>query len=512
MERAFCRSIAAFVLAAMVVITSSPAHAIGGGDSFVVTEDPFDVHHRYQPLPGELDIGTLEKTLVWKGVNRSVTTPILIEDLDRDGLREIVFGLATGKVIALEIATNETILEIKMTDVAIQDLVVGNVDGDDEDEIIFTSAEGIYCYDFGKEKLKWSNPMEILHSEINLVMTGSKEDNPIKHQIVLLWSEGSYYSGAHNHVARFTGNGDVRWSTDLLPLLHGNGPYASSLILDLDGDGELEVFVNDYGWSARGLLGNVRNIWILNATSGALTKSMSLGQTYFYSRPMPLIVNDETYVVIGLNQPNKAPDLLIYNGSSGSHRFVDVHSATDVAFWEFLAFFPGPSGGTMVLSRQLWTIHAFSWDEPSVNGTYDVESRGLDVNPVVCDIDGDGVVEILAPGDGIWIIDSESMLPEAQITPEQLEGVHSRTTNIRLTVADVDEDQRSEVIFGYYDDTGTETSYIFLLGGLDDQMEDGTPTQGRAIGWSIILFVVGANIVLIAVLLRDWRRQGEEDI
>ena len=166
----------------------------------------------------------------------------------------------------------------------------------------------------------------------------------------------------------------------------------------------------------------------------------------------------------------------------------------------------------MVLSRQLWTIHAFSWDEPSVNGTYDVESRGLNVNPVVCDIDGDGVVEILAPGDGIWIIDSESMLPEAQITSEQFEGVPSRATNIRLTLADVDDDQRSELIFGYYDDAGSETSYIFLLGGLDDQTDDSTPTEAQAIGWSIVLFVIGANVVLIAVLIRDWRRKGEDDI
>ena len=99
---------------------------------------------------------------------------------------------------------------------------------------------------------------------------------------------------------------------------------------------------------------------------------------------------------------------------------------------------------------------------------------------------------------------------EAQITQYQPGGgIGSRASAIRLTVADVDDDQRSEVIFGYYDDTGTETSYIFLLGGLDDQTEDDTPTEGRVIGWGIILFVVGANIVLIAVLIRDWRRKGD---
>ncbi len=510
MERAVSRGIAAFVIAALVIIASSPAQTLGEGDSLVVTEDPLDVYHRYQPRPGELDRETLEKTLLWKGVNRSVTTPILVEDLDRDGQKEIVFGLNTGKVIALELITNETILDIKLTEEAIQDLAVGNVDGDDADEIVFTSAEGIYCYDFGKEKLKWFNPMEIFDSEINLVATGSEKDDPVKHEIVLLWSDGTYYLGPEHHVARFTGKGGMLWSTDLSPLVYSTGPYSSSLVLDLNGDGNLEVFVNDFGWSAYGFGGTGRNIWVLNATSGALTKGMAVGQTSFASSPMPLIVDGRTCVVIGLEQglPDNSRDLLIYNGSARSHRLVDVYDATNFASWESLAFFPGPSGGTMVM-RSGWNIHAFSWDEPSVNGTHLSTARSWGADPIICDIDGDGVVEILVPGGGVYILDSESMQPKAQITEERFKGVASRAQNIRLTVADVDDDQRSEVIFGYYDDTGAETSYIFLLGGLDDQTEDGTPTEGRVIGWTIILFVVGANIVLIAVLIRDWRRKRD---
>ena len=510
MERALSRSIAAFVLAVLVIIASSPAQAIEGGDSLVVTEDQFDVYHRYQPLPGELDLETLDKTLLWKGENRSVTTPILVEDLDGDGHKEIVFGLDTGKVIALELATNETILEIKLTDEVIQDLVVGNVDGDDTDEIVFTSAEGIYCYDFGKEKLKWSNPMEIFYTEIDLVVTGSEDDDPVKHQIVLLWSDSTNVLEVDHHVARFTGKGEMLWSTDLSPLVYKNGPYASSLVLDLDGDGALEVFVNDFGLRAIGF-GGPRNIWILNATSGALTKSMSVGQTYFASPPMPLSIGGEISVVIGLDPSlsNGSQDLLIYNGSTRCHRFIDVYNGP--ISWRFLAFFPGPPA-TMVMSARGWTIHAFSWDEPTVNGTYPGSLFGPSVNPIVCDVDGDGVVEILAPNlkGGVYIIDSESMQNKAQITRQQPgRGSSLSGLNIRLTVADVDDDQRSEVIFGYYDDTGTETSYILLLGGLDDKTEDGTPTEGTAIGWGIILFVVGANIVLIAVLIRDWRRKGE---
>jgi hypothetical protein len=498
------------MLAVLVIIASGPAQAIGPGESLVVTEDPFDVLHRYQPIPGELDLETLEKTLVWKAVNRSVTTPILVEDLDRDGMKEIVFGLDTGKVIALELITNETVLDIKVTNETIEDLVVGNVDGDDADEIVFTSSEGIYCYDFGKEKLKWSNPMEIFDSEINLVATGSENDDPVKHEIVLLWSDGSYTHGTNHHVARLSAKGDLLWSSDLMPLVSATGLFVSSLVLDLDGDGTLEVFVNDYRWDAIGSGGIGRNIWILNATSGTLKRSMAVGLTNFASPPMPLIAGGETRVVIGLDQgfANNSLDLLIFNGSAGSHRLLDVHNGTDRASWKSLAFFPGPSGGTMVM-RSGWRIHTFSWDEPAVNATHPGSHSGPDDAPVVCDIDGDGVMEILAPGGGIWIIDSESMQMEAQITQERFDAVPSRATNIRLTVADVDDDQRSEVIFGYYDNGDAETAYIFLLGGLDDQTEDDTPTEGRVIGWSIILFVVGANIVLIALLIRDWRRNRD---
>ena len=317
MERAVSRGIAAFLVAVLVVIASSPAQVIGEGDSLVVTDDPIDMYHNYQPLPGELDLETLEKTLIWEGENRSVTTPILVEDLDGDGWLEIVFGLSTGKVIAIELITNETVLDIKLTDEAIGDLVVGNVAGDDGDEIVFTSAEGIYCYDFGKEKLKWSVPMEILESEMDLVATGSEKADPIKHQIVLLWSDHTYYLEPKHHVARFTGKGEMLWKTDLLPLGYRGGPHASSLILDLDGDGNLEVFVNDFGYSGYGFDGGGQNIWIINATSGALRKGLSVGQTQFESPPMPLIIDGHTCVVIGLTQIsiNNSADLLVYNGS-----------------------------------------------------------------------------------------------------------------------------------------------------------------------------------------------------
>jgi len=513
MERVLSRSITSLVLALLVIIASSPAQTLGEGDSLVVSEDPFNVYHRYQTLPGELDLETLDKTLVWKLENRSITTPILVEDLDRDGLKELVFGLNTGKVIALELATNETILDLKLTEEAIMDLVVGNMDGDDADEIVFTSLDGIYCYDFAKETLKWSVPMEILESEIHLVKRGSKEEDSTRHEIVLLWSDGSYYLGADHHVARFSSSGEILWSSDLKPLVSATGPYVSILVMDLDGDDSLEIFINDFGWSGIGFGGTGRNIWILNATSGALKKSMSVGLISFASPPIPLNINGDISVVVGLSasSANDSQDLFIYNGSTRSHRLVDVYNATDFESWQYLAFFPGPSIGTMVM-RSGWTIHAFSWDDPSVNMTHPSTARSWGAEPIICDIDGDGVVDILVPGGGVLIIDSESMQGRAQIQEERFMGIASRASNIRLTVADVDDDQRSEVIFGYYDDTGTETAYIFLMGGLDDQTEDDTPTEGQAIGWSIILFVIGANVVLIAVLIRDWRRKGEGDL
>jgi len=362
--------------------------------------------------------------------------------------------------------------------------------------------------------------MEIRDSEIDLVVTGSEENDLVSHEIVLLWSDDSYHLGQDHHVARFSGGGDILWSSDLSPLVHAAGRWVSSLVLDLDGDGTLEVFVNDHGWDALGSGGTGRNIWILDATSGTLKRSLSVGQTFFKSPPMPVIVDGEISVVIGLSHftDGNAPDLLIYNGSAQSHRLVDVHNETDHTSWNSLAFFPGPSGGTMVM-RSGWMIHTFSWDEPAVNATQPGSYWGHNYGPIVCDIDGDGVIEILKPVggayiiDGVDIIDSESMQTRARITQYQPGGsVGSRATSIRLTVADVDDDQRSEVIFGYYDDTGTETAYIFLLGGLDDQTEDPTPTEGRVIGWSIILFVVGANIILIAILIRDWRHKGEEAI
>ncbi len=506
------RSIATVVAVALLVSASSFVVAIGGGDSLVVTDDPLNAAYRYQPLPGELDLDALDMTLVWKAKGRNVTTPILVEDLDRDGLYEIVFGMDNGRVKARELFNNETVLDIKLTDEAIEALVVGNVDGDKADEIVFASAEGIYCYDFAKEKLRWNDTVEILDSELHLVEAEVLKDDLTKHDVVILWSDSTYYLGAKHHCARYDGKGEMLWRSDLSPLLSGNGPYASCQVIDLDGDGSKEVFINDHGSTNIGFGGDSRNIWILNATSGKTTRSLSVGQTNLASAPMPLVVDGSTYVVIGLVQASEgnSMDLLVYDGNARRHHLMDVSNSTSYGEWSFLAFAPDEAGGTMVISKG-WHVHSFSWKDPSVNGTHPGSVSGGNYPHILCDIDDDGTMEILLPGGGVYIIDSESMQREAQITQHrQGGGVPSRATKIRLTVADIDDDQRSEVVFGYYDDGDAETYFIYYLGTIDFQEDDPTPT-GITIGWGIIAFVVGANLLLIALLVKDWRRRGMEE-
>jgi hypothetical protein len=505
-------SIATVVAVALLVSASSFVIAIGGGDSLVATDDPLNATYRYQPLPGELDLDALDMTLVWKAKGRNVTTPILVEDLDRDGLKEIVFGMDNGRVIARELANNETVLDIQLTDEAIVALVVGNVDEDKDDEIVFTSAEGIYCYDFAKEKLRWNESLEILDAELHLVGAEVLKDDLTKHDIVILWSDSTHYLGPQHHLARYTGNGEMLWRSDLSPLLYNNGPYASCLVLDLDGDGTLEVFVNDFGYWDYGWGGYGRNIWILNVTSGRATKTMSVGQVHLMSAPIPVVVDGSTSVAIGLRQngSGNSPDLLIYDGNARRHRLMDISNSTKYNEWSFLAFAPDETGGTVVISNG-WHIHSFSWKDPSVNGTHPSSASGHDSPHILCDIDNDGVMDILAPGGGVHIIDSESMQKKAQITIHRPGGgVPSRATKIRFTVADLDDDRRSEVVFGYYDDGDAETFFIFYLGAFDTQVDDPTPT-GVTVGWGIIAFVVGANILLVALLLRDYRRRGKEE-
>ena len=503
--------IATTIALALLVSASTLVIAVFGGDSLVVTDDPLDAAYRYQPLPGELDLDDLDMTLIWKAKGKNVTTPILVEDLDRDGLMEVVFGMDNGRVKAIEVANNETVLDIRLTKEAIEALVVGNVDGDKDDEIIFASAEGIYCYDFQKEEKRWNESFEVLDAELHLVEAATDDDDgPTKHDVIVLWSDSSYYLGAKHHVARYDGKGERLWATALSSLLGGNGPFASGLVLDADGSQVL--FVNDHGETDIGFGGSSRNIWLLDTVSGRVEKSMSVGQTKLRSSPIPVLVNGSTRVAIGLRHGLSAsdPDLLLYDIETGRHDLMDVSNSTWYIDWTFLAFAPDGQGGTVVMSKG-WYIHSFVLSNPGINGTHPSSSSGHDSPHILCDIDDDGTIEILAPGGGVWIIDSQSMQNEALITVQSPGGgAAARATQIRLTVADIDDDKRSEVIFGYYDDGDAKTFSIFYLGTFDTP-EDEHTNPGISVGWGIIAFVVGANILLLALLYRDWRRKGEEE-
>jgi outer membrane protein assembly factor BamB len=490
-----------------LMLTSVTAGPVYAGDSHISTPNPMYRSYMYQPDPGDLDYRNLTKHSVWKAEGENVSTRILIKDLDDDGISELVFGTDEGRLVSVEMGTQDIVLDDTPADRPIQFLVVGNVDDDEESELVFTNEYGIYCYDFDKGKLLWNHSYDTLDSEIMLIESRKEDDGLVVNDIIVLRAKGDYYQGPSFFLLRFDGEGKEIFKTALISLGEQVGIRASMLGADLDGDGEVEIFVNDRQASGIGFGGVGRNFWILNSGTGTIVRTRSIAFVRFESGPMLAKLDGRLYVAIGLFQ-GASPyinDLLLYDAKEDTQRYMDAYDNTDTLAWSHLTFIPSLTSGTIVLASSGWDLHAFRLDDPDDSWSAPAGTTAvLSTNPVACDIDDDGLEEVLVPGGGVTILDSTTGQEEARIEP----GVGQRARNIRLTVGDLDDDERSEVVLGYYDDEKTDRYEIFIVGDVD--VETDVIELDPIWAWAIVIFVVGANILLVADLYRQRRKRQQE--
>lgn len=412
---------------------------------------------------------------------------IELSDIDSDGMEEIIGASPWYYVTAFDADIQSPKWQIP-TDLDVDALLVSDVDGDGIEEVLYGDGQWgeIHCYDAVTVIQKWqiTNPD---HGVTDIAVFDTDSDGDLE----VLWGAGATSTGAdHLHIYGIP-TLSSEWQSQ-----HIDGPFHAIDVDDVDSDGQQEIVFASFE-SASGYGDGI--VFIYNGTThelewqseenifggSALTgvHDLKIGDvdddgnqeivvatdryyegaiyiidgisheiegTYFYDDGAPIysiaildVDNDDTTEIIagGGREHTGAPGVYVYviDGSTG---FVEWHSINLGAYWsEICALETGDVDNDGVpeivaLNDNIYIIDGISHQQwqSSLSGCY-----GLDL----WDTDGDGKEEILVgTGDGnIIAIDGKNFEEEFNFSA-------SASPIVGLGVYDIDQNGSLELIFG----------------------------------------------------------------
>jgi hypothetical protein len=486
------------------------AWSVSAGESRVLTINDHFRSYRYQPTPGDMVYGEVEERPVWSSGNENVSTAVLCEDLDGDGVNELVFGTDKGRLVAVTLGTwYELVYEKVVEGGEVQSLAIGNLDEDDELEIALTSTAGVHCFDMSNEKVTWDRDYQTFDSDVLLVSAPVEAGEKERSDVLVLRAKGTALTGTEHYIIRVDGEGSEVYKTRLQEREDRPALHASWVVADLDRDNDLDAFVCDRGRAGIGASGPGKNVWLAEVSNGTVTGSWTIRHATLASRPMLVVSQGWKYVAVGMEQglgTADRNDLVLFDAADRSFQYMDVYDNNEVVAWQYLTYVPDAISGTIIMTTSNWNVHAFHLINTSASWTREFSGAGISTIPVACDIDDDGRVELLCPGGGITFIDVGSGEVEGSYGLER--GTPIRIT---MTVGDIDGDDVSETVLGYYESQTTHVYGLLVLGHV--KAPEPEPPASSFWGWVFIFIIVGANVVLFSNLyFTHWKRKRGEDL
>jgi hypothetical protein len=481
--------------------------SVDAGESRVLTLNENFRSYGFQPREGDMDLEDIIDARAWNNGGQNISTAVLVEDMDGNGVNELVFGTDGGRLVAVELGTWYEIIDERVLKGEIQSLEIGNLDDDEDLEVALTSVEGVHCYDTSKDKVTWSRDYETFDSDVLLVPARTGPDELDRSDVLVLRSKGTPLLGTEHYVIRLDGEGKELYKTKLQEKEDRPALRAGWVVTDLDRDNDLDIFVSDRGKAGFGASGPGKNIWLVEASNGSISDRWVIRHATLASRPMLVISEGWKYVAVGMDQglgTADSNDLVLFDPMERSFQYLDVYANGDIVSWQYLTYVPDATSGTVVMTSSNWNMHAFHMVNRNATWSKSFEGAGISTNPVACDVDNDGRIEVLAPGGGITFIDVESGQVEGRYQLER-----GAPINIALTVGDVDDDDVSEVVFGYHDADARRVYDLMVLG----QVELPEPEEPVSSfwGWLLIVFVVVANVLLVFDLFYSRKRRSSEE-
>ncbi len=496
-----------FLAMAVVLALVAVAWSAMAGTSRVITINDHFRCYRYQPTPGDLDYDDIKERDVWNNAEENISTAVLCEDLDGNGVNELVFGTDRGRLISVELGTWYEVVKEEITDVEIHSLAIGNLDDKDDLEVALTAEDGVHCYDVGKGKRTWTRSYQTFDSDVQLVPASTEPGELQRSDVLVLRTKGSSLTGTDHIIIRIDGEGNELYKVRLQEKEDRPALRASWVVADLDRDNDLDIFVSDRGHAGIGASGPGKNVWLAEASNGTVVDSWVIRHATLASRPMLVVSDGWKYVAIGMDQglgTADVNDLVLFDGVDRTFLYMDVYDNADIVSWQYLTYIPDATSGTIVLSSSNWNVHAFHLVDTNVSWTRKFSGAGLSTIPVACDIDDDGQQELLCPGGGITFVDVQSGDVEGSYQPER-----GTPISIVMTVGDIDDDDVSETVFGYYESDQTHIYSLLILGHVATVEPE--PPLDPIWGWIVVIFIVGANLILIADLYYTRKRKADED-
>jgi hypothetical protein len=475
------------------------------GESRVITINDNYRQYRYQVTPGDLEYDDIVVREVWNSGKENISTAVLNADLDDNGVEELIFGTDAGRLLAVELGTWYEVLKEDIAEGEIHSLAIGNVDDDEEYELVMSSVDGVHCFDMSKEKVTWKRTYQTFDGSVELIPASVEPGEEDRSDVLVLRSKGTHLTGTEHYIIRLDGEGKELYKTRLQEKEDRPALRAGWVVADLDRDNDLDVFVSDRGKAGIGASGPGKNIWLAEASNGTVMGSWVIRHATLASRPMLVVSEGWRHVAVGMDQglgTADVNDLVLFDATDHSFQYLDVYDNEDIISWQYLTFIPDSTSGTIVMSSSNWNVHAFHLVNTNATWTRKFTGAGLSTIPVACDIDDDGEDELMCPGGGLTFVDVQSGQVEGQYALERGAAI-----SIVLTVGDIDDDDVTETVFGYYESDQTKKYNLLVLGQVDRPEPE--PPASSLWGWVLILVIVVVNVLLVADLVRGRRLRHE---
>jgi len=396
------------------------------GTGFIGEEGPLeqvsalDPNSNIEERPGTIHYSDWGPYTVWssgKGVyqdqNLSTRSQFLSADVDLDGDDELLFGTYNGSLIVLDMPSGVELVNMSFGSPRGQQptVAVGNTDDDTSQEILFSTWEGLFCIDYRTKEVQWRRGISVFGSSRTLgTMVLVDPDGDGVDEIVMRSLNNYYHLDNEGRVVHNVSlevfEDHPYWMEDYL------GWSCRLIVDDLDGDGDVEVFISDYGASMipevykRG-----QHVWIIDLDTGVMEYSNEWNNTLFYSDPMLFSHNGSKYITIGLSSYGQGNDTIIIDLDDMSYEMVDVYNKENTSL-TFLWISQIPSDDDTILLFGTSSAYAIAWSfqdrkviwvREGGSGSASVESPLF-----VCDIDNDKVYEVLLPVGPVHVLDART--------------------------------------------------------------------------------------------------------
>ncbi len=399
----------------------------------------------------------------WSTQNLSAESQFISYDVDMDGADELLFISRNGTLIVLDVPSGAELLKMTVARYNVWGsyLAVGNLDGDVYKEIVLYNGTALICVDFKEEVVLWT-------SDVHLTTNPYRAQGPITLvdpdgdgiDEILVRTNTNYYH--LDNKGGIVHNVSLALWGDSMP---GDWSYLGwptrMIVEDLDGDGDLEVFMSGWGWSMKPeILNQGRQFWIIDLATGNIEFSHQFNDTIFYSDPVLFDHDGDWYIAIGLWDYYGGKELLIIDHAGRNWEMVDV-CATSSMCTAWLTIIPDEDDTILFLStNQSWAM-AWSYCRREILWMYPrgAELRLMESTPITCDIDGDGEWEVLVPIATVHVFDAATGEEEFEFdSPPGIVIYNDERTGI----GDYDGDGYTEVCQGvkYWDEEYFKIYYI----------------------------------------------------